>query len=114
MYSCTCSLRFKGTHSFIFANFIAQHHISCDDIVNPQNIATRGGIVFCSKEYRKSPIVICGREFLADLIIINNSGFDVVLGMDWLDTFYAHIDCKKKKVTFRVLVIQSLNSILGM
>ena len=46
--------------------------------------------------------MICGREFLADLIVINDSGFDVVLGMDWLGTSYALIDCRKKKVTFRV------------
>ena len=56
------------TPSFISANFVARHHISCDDMVNPWNIATGGGIVVCSKECRKSPIVICGREFLADLI----------------------------------------------
>jgi len=42
-------------------------------------------------------------EFLADLIVINDSGFDGALGMDWLGTFYALIDCRKKKVTFRVL-----------
>ena len=46
--------------------------------------------------------MICGREFLADLIVINDSRFDVVLGMDWLGTSYALIDCRKKKVTLRV------------
>ena len=89
----------EATHSFISANFVARHHISCDDMVNPWNIATGGEIVVCSKEYRKSPIVICGREFLADLIVINDSGFDVVLGMDKWGTSYALIDCRKKKVT---------------
>ena len=105
---------FGATHSFISANFIARHHIHCDDMVHPWNRTMRGRIVVCSKEYRKSPIVICGRDFLANLIVINDSGFDIVLGMDLLNTSYALIDYKKKKVTFRVLVIQSLNSILGM
>ena len=50
----------------------------------------------------KSPIVICGREFWANLMVIDNSGFDVVLGMDWLGTSFALIDCRKKGVTFRV------------
>ena len=63
----------RATHSFISANFVARDHISCDDMLNPWNIATGGGIVVCSKECRKSPIVICGREFLADLIVINLS-----------------------------------------
>ena len=51
----------EATHSFISANFIARHHISCDDMINPWNIAMGGGIVVCSKECRKSPIVIRGR-----------------------------------------------------
>jgi len=38
------------THSFISANFIARYHISCDDMVNPWNITTGGGIVICSKD----------------------------------------------------------------
>ena len=46
--------------------------------------------------------MICGREFLVDLIVINDSRFEVVLGMDWLGTPYTLIDCRKKKVTFRV------------
>ena len=46
--------------------------------------------------------MIYGREFLADLIVINDSEFDVVLGMDWLGTSYTLIDCRKKKVTFHV------------
>jgi len=91
-----------ATHSFISANIIAWHHISCDDMVNPWNIAKGGGIIVCSKECRKSLIVIYSREFLADLIIINDSGFDVVFGMDWLGTSYALIECRKKKVTFWV------------
>jgi len=91
-----------ATHSFISANFIARHHISCDDMVSPWNITMGGGIVVCSKECRKSPIVICGREFLTDLIVINDSGFDIVFDMDWLGTFYALLDSRKKKVTFWV------------
>jgi hypothetical protein len=47
-------------------------------------------------------VVICGREFAANLIVINNSGFDVILGMDWLGAVHASIDCRKKKVIFRI------------
>ena len=64
-------------------------------MVNPWNITTGGGVVVCSKECRKFPIVICGREFLANLIVINDSWFDVIFGMDWLLTSYALIDCRK-------------------
>jgi len=93
---------FEATHYFISVNFVAQHDISGDDMVDPWNIASGGRVVVCSKECRKSPIVICGREFLANLIVINDYGFDIVLGMDWLGTSYALSNCWKKKVTFWV------------
>ena len=47
-------------------------------------------------------MVICGREFRAYLIVIGNSGFDVVLGMDWLGDSHATIDCRKRKVVFSI------------
>ena len=28
--------------------------------------------------------------------------FDIILGMDWLATHYASIDCHRKKVNFRI------------
>jgi len=46
--------------------------------------------------------VICDREFLANLIVINNFGCGIVMSMDWLGTSYILIDYKKKKVTFRI------------
>ena len=81
----------RATHSFISANFITQHHISCDDMVNPWNKAMGGSVVIFSKKCRKSPIVICGSKFLANLIVINNSAFEIVLGMDCLTTSYASL-----------------------
>ena len=47
-------------------------------------------------------MVICSREFQANLIVINNSAFDVILGMDWLGATHASIDCREKKVIFRL------------
>ena len=34
--------------------------------------------------------------------MINNSAFDVILGMDWLGATHATIDCREKKVIFRI------------
>ncbi|XP_059658573.1 uncharacterized protein LOC132304890 [Cornus florida] len=38
-------------------------------------------------------IVIVGRTLIFYLIILEMTGFDVILGMDWLSTFHATIDC---------------------
>lgn len=37
----------------------------------------------------------CGREFYANLLI-ENSGFRLILGMDRLSTFHAIIDCQRR------------------
>ena len=37
----------------------------------------------------------------ADLILIDLKGLDVILGMDWLATNYASMDCLRKEVIFR-------------
>ena len=46
--------------------------------------------------------VLCfGNKTLhADLIILEFTDFDVILGMDWLSKCGACIDCKEKKVRF--------------
>jgi hypothetical protein len=36
--------------------------------------------------------------FLANLIILESKGIDVILGMDWLSKHKALIDCAKKSV----------------
>lgn len=46
----------------------------------------------------KCEIEILGHCFLADLIPFKLGEFDVILGMDWLTTHDAQIDCKNKKV----------------
>jgi len=45
-------------------------------------------------------MVICSRKFQANLIVINNSAFDVILGMDWLGATHASINCREKMVMF--------------
>ena len=41
------------------------------------------------------------RRFLGDLIQFNLSEFDIILGMNWLTTHEAHIDCKALKVILK-------------
>ena len=46
--------------------------------------------------------VLCfgNKTLRADLIILEFTDFDVILGMDWLSKCGACIDCKEKKVRF--------------
>ena len=64
------------------------------------SITTGGGSIICSQICKRSPLVISNKKFLAYLIVIGNSAFDIILGMDWLGSSHAIIDCRKKKFIF--------------
>ena len=48
------------------------------------------------------PVLVMGRELMADLILLDVMDFDVILGMDWLSTHYTTIDCRRKEAIFRI------------
>jgi len=91
-----------ATHSFVSSQFIARHRIPCDPMDEEWSITTGGGSIICSSICKRSPLVVCSRDFEANLIVIGNSAFDVILGMDWLGASHATIDCRAKKVVFRL------------
>ncbi|XP_010527567.1 PREDICTED: uncharacterized protein LOC104804901 [Tarenaya hassleriana] len=53
---------------------------------------------------RGIPLVIYGRNLLADLIIVPIQGYDLILGMDWLTVHQAHIDCRRRIIQFTDVV----------
>jgi len=56
--------------------------------------------MLCIKVCTRCPVVICGREFIINFLLINNCDFDIILGMDLLSWVHAVIDCQKKSVVF--------------
>ena len=44
---------------------------------------------------------IQGRDFVVDLVVIQLSDFDVILGMDWLSRHRVRIDCGIPRISFR-------------
>ena len=52
--------------------------------------------------FSSCPVLVEGRELLADLVLLDVIEFDVILGMDWLARHYASLDCREKVVIFRI------------
>ena len=50
---------------------------------------------------RAVPVVISERELCADLVMLDMTDYDVILGMDFLSKYGAMIDCKAKTVGFK-------------
>ncbi|XP_018453506.1 uncharacterized protein LOC108824580 [Raphanus sativus] len=46
------------------------------------------------------PLVIQGKEFVADLLVVPLEGYEVILGIDWLSSYRVQIDCAKGRLLF--------------
>ena len=60
-----------------------------------------GEMVMVKVCYVECELSLDGRTFLVTLIPLPMVEFDVILGMDFLSSYHAIIDCLRKKVTFR-------------
>ena len=59
-----------------------------------------GDSIIAQKVYKKCPVTVLHKVLLVDLIKLDMVDFDVILGMDWLYSSYASIDCKTRMVKF--------------
>ncbi|RVW95177.1 Transposon Ty3-G Gag-Pol polyprotein [Vitis vinifera] len=61
-----------------------------------------GDFVVVNKILRDCCVMIEYREMTVDLVLLDLQDFDVILGMDWLASYHASIDCFGKRVTFSI------------
>ena len=61
-----------------------------------------GDFVVVNKILRDCCVMIGYREMTVDLVLLDLQDFDVILGMDWLASYHAFVDCFGKIVTFNI------------
>ena len=92
-----------ATHSFISTTFIRQHDIGCEPMKTKLYVETPvGGILSTESVCKSCSIKIGERELPTDLVVLDMHDFDVILGMDWLATYHASVDCHGKRVNFHI------------
>jgi len=70
-------------------------------LVKPFEVSTPiGESIIATRGYRYCIVTICDRDTLADFIELEMVDFDVIMGMDWLASCYAMVDCRTKMVHF--------------
>jgi hypothetical protein len=88
----------RASHSFAAANFVQKHNMSLSMLKNQMIVSSPGGDMNTRHVSPKVSILIRGLEFLANLIVLESKGIDVILGMDWLSMHNGLINCAKKAV----------------
>jgi hypothetical protein len=87
-----------ASHSFVAATFVQKHNLPLSMLKNWMIVSSSGGDMHARHVCPKVNILRRGVEFIANLIVLESKGIDVILGMDWLSKHKGMINCAKKAV----------------
>ena len=91
-----------ATHSFISREYVVRVGMTPVPLGCGLEIATpTGESLWPSQMLKGSLFSIEGQVMGVDLILIDLKGLDVILGIDWLASNHASMDCFRKEVIFR-------------
>ena len=91
-----------STHSYVCMEHVFDKVPVMEKLAYDMHVTSPlGHIISVNSVYRNYPIVIQAREFLAYLTTLPFREFDLILGMDWLTTHRAIVDCGQKTVVLR-------------
>ncbi|XP_070057850.1 uncharacterized protein [Nicotiana tomentosiformis] len=92
-----------STHSYVSSYFALRFSRQPELLNDPFLVATPvGEFLLAEYVYLACQIRVEGRDTLADLIVLDMIDFDMLMGMDWLSSCYAIIDCHAKIVKFEI------------
>ena len=57
-----------------------------------------GGEMVVGHVCRSCIVRLAGHELMTNLVVLDMVGYDIILGMDWLDAHHAMVDCYRKRV----------------
>ena len=90
-----------ATHSFIARDFMLEVGLVAERVLVPLEISTPIGRSIILDTYcRGVRVSLDGLSFVADLVVMSMSDYDVIIGMDWLARHHMSLDCFSKMVTF--------------
>jgi hypothetical protein len=87
-----------ASHSFISSAFVAKHHLPMLIMKHTMLVSSSGGEMRTKHICLVVSITIRGVEFLANLVILDSKGIDIILSMDWLRKYDRDILCAKRVV----------------
>ncbi|MQL90104.1 hypothetical protein Taro_022694, partial [Colocasia esculenta] len=95
-----------ATHSFISEQFAkqlaAESGVEAEELEVPLSVRTPAGTVAIRKCIPSLPVCIEDRGLFGCFYLLKMKDYDAILGLDWLEEHYALVDCRGKKITFRI------------
>jgi hypothetical protein len=85
-------------HSFISAAYVGKHNLPLALLRCQMTVSSPGGDMPVRQLCPKVNLKIRGIDFVANLIVLESKGIDVIFGMDRLSKYKVLIDCAKKSV----------------
>ena len=92
-----------ASHSFVSASYVKAYDMKEDIRYHEWHVRIPTGETQVSKAIcMRCPLTIGHLKMPADLVVMEMNDFDIILKMDWLSEYYAFIDCREKKVIFKI------------
>jgi hypothetical protein len=89
---------FGASHSFISTAYVEKHNLPIALLRCQMIVSSPGGDMPVRQLCPKVSLKIRGVYFVANLIVLESKGIDVILGIHWLSKHKVLIDCAKKSV----------------
>ncbi|XP_027767800.1 uncharacterized protein LOC114074085 [Solanum pennellii] len=89
-----------STYSYVSTYFAPSLDILCESLDLPIRVSTPvGDSVVVDRVYRLCTVTLIEYDTHADLKVLDMIDFNVILGMDWLSSYHAILNCHAKTIT---------------
>ncbi|XP_070049249.1 uncharacterized protein [Nicotiana tomentosiformis] len=89
-----------STYSYVSSLFVHFLDIPHESLGTQVYVSTPvGNSVIVDRVFRSCIVTFYGYETRADILLLNMTDFEVILGMDWLSVYRDILDCHAKTVT---------------
>jgi hypothetical protein len=88
----------RASHSFISAAYIGKHNLPLALLRCQMIVSSLGGHMHVRQLCPKVNLKIRRVYFVANLVVLESKGIDVILGIDWLSKYKVLIDCANKSI----------------
>ena len=83
-----------ASHSFVSAAFASVLELELAQLASPIcEVSPLGGELILKQDVRGCDIEVADYSLAFPSVVMPMKGFDVILGMDWLSSYQAVIDC---------------------